>query len=172
MENKKCTPRCEPCGRTFESHGHLTRRRQGTANLKVVCKQFNQSFIFLGCWYSVLFPSFYFLPKRTYIKTKQKKGGKKWMLINLGEIVELQLINFASQISMFGNKKSILFSPIAKSITLSHCQTPIEKALQNTLAPATVGLSPSDDMLKHVRDVTSQNRCMRIFAMCFSGICC
>lgn len=41
VENKKSIPRCIPCNRTFESHGHLNRHRNGLAHLKLVAKLSN-----------------------------------------------------------------------------------------------------------------------------------
>ena len=38
VENRKSTPRCIPCDRVFESHGHLERHQNGAAHLKVVCR--------------------------------------------------------------------------------------------------------------------------------------
>lgn len=40
-KNAKSTPHCVPCGRQFESHGHLKTRRNGAAHLKVVYEQNN-----------------------------------------------------------------------------------------------------------------------------------
>ncbi len=38
VESRKSTPRCIPCDRVFESHGHLERHQNGAAHLKVVCR--------------------------------------------------------------------------------------------------------------------------------------
>lgn len=39
VANAKETPRCIPCNRVFESHGHLKCHENGAAHLKVVCEQ-------------------------------------------------------------------------------------------------------------------------------------
>ena len=38
VENRKSTPRCIPCDRVFESHGHIERHQNGAAHLKIVCR--------------------------------------------------------------------------------------------------------------------------------------
>lgn len=43
VENKKCTPHCDICDRTFESHEHLSRHRNGAAHLKVVLRSKSDS---------------------------------------------------------------------------------------------------------------------------------
>ena len=39
VANAKQTPRCIPCNRVFESHGHLKCHQNGAAHLKVICEQ-------------------------------------------------------------------------------------------------------------------------------------
>ena len=39
VQNARRTPRCVECNRTFESHGHLERHRNGLAHLKVATRK-------------------------------------------------------------------------------------------------------------------------------------